>query len=145
MCPARDFWTFGIGTLAKRAGVKIETIRYYEQSELMPDPPRTEGGHRLYTGDHLKRLVFIRRCRELGFTMEEVRDLLKLVDGGGYTCGEVQAITLERAASVRRKIKDLRRLERTLTRIASTCEGGTVPACPIIDALLDPDTRLAPG
>lgn len=125
-----------------KSGVKVETVRYYEQSGLPPNPPRTEGGHRLYTEGHLKRLVFIRRCRQLGFTMEEIRGLLDLVDGGKYTCGEVQALTLEHAADVRRKIKDLRRLERTLTRIASDCEGGAVPECPIINALLDPRTRL---
>ncbi|HET8696721.1 MAG TPA: helix-turn-helix domain-containing protein [Gammaproteobacteria bacterium] len=134
--------TFGIGELARQSDVKVETVRYYEQSGLLPNPPRTEGGHRLYTEEHFKRLVFIRRCRELGFSMEEIHGLLALVDGGKYTCGEVQALTLEHAAGVRRKIKDLRRLERTLTRIASGCEGGAVPECPIIDALSDPGTRL---
>lgn len=134
--------TFGIGELARRSDVKVETVRYYEQSGLMPDPPRTDAGHRLYTEAHFKRLVFIRRARQLGFSLEEIRGLLALVDGGKYSCGEVQALTLEHAASVRRRIKDLRRLERTLMQIASECEGGAVPECPIIDALSDPATRL---
>lgn len=134
--------TFGIGELAKQSGVKVETVRYYEQSGLLPNPPRTEGGHRLYTDAHFKRLVFIRRCRELGFSMEEIRALLDLVDGRKYKCGEIQALTLEHAAAVRRKIEDLRQLERTLTRIAAECEGGAVPECPIINALLDPRTHL---
>lgn len=134
--------TFGIGQLAERSGVKVETVRYYEQSGLMPDPPRTEGGHRLYTEEHLRRLIFIRRCRQLGFVMEEIRGLLYLIDGGKYTCGEVQALTLDHARSVREKIKDLKRLEKTLTRIASECEGGAVPECPIVDALLDPGADL---
>ena len=134
--------TFGIGRLASQSGVKVETVRYYEQSGLMPDPPRTEGGHRLYTEEHLRRLIFIRRCRQLGFVMEEIRGLLGLIDGGNYTCGEVQALTLEHAKSVREKIKDLKRLEKTLTQIASECEGGAVPECAIVDALLDPKAKL---
>jgi MerR family mercuric resistance operon transcriptional regulator len=129
--------TYGIGELARQAQVKVETVRYYEQSGLLPNPPRTEGGHRLYTEAHRKRLVFIRRCRELGFSMEEIRGLLDLVDGRKYTCGEVRSLTLEHAASVRRKIEDLRRLEKTLARIASECAGGAVPECPIIAALFD--------
>lgn len=134
--------TFGIGELARESGVGIETVRYYERSKLMPNPPRSEGGRRVYTEGHLKRLVFIRRCRQLGFSLEEIRGLLGLVDGREYTCGEVQALTLGHAETVRRRIESLRRLEETLSRIAAKCGGGTVPDCPIIDALLDP---TAPG
>ena len=82
----------------------------------------------------MRRLVFIRRSRDLGFTLDEVRGLLDLVDGG-YTCGEVQALTFEHLASVREKIADLRRLEETLTDVASQCSGGAMPECPVIDAL----------
>ncbi len=134
---------FGIGALSKQTGVKIETIRYYEHEGLMPAPPRTSGGHRSYSEDHLKRLTFVRRSRELGFSMAETRDLLALVDGGTYTCGEVKALTLEHAESVRSKISDLQRMEKMLVEIASGCEGGTVPDCPIIDALLDLNTAAA--
>jgi MerR family mercuric resistance operon transcriptional regulator len=126
----------GIGALSAQTGVNIETIRYYEREGLLPHPPRTAGGHRSYSEDHLKRLTFIRRSRELGFSMAEIRDLLALVDGRSYTCGEVKALTLEHAKSVRRKIADLQRMDRMLVKIASGCEGGTVPECPIIDALL---------
>jgi len=128
---------FTIGVLSERTGVNIETIRYYEKIGLLPAPPRTEGGHRLYAEDHLKRLIFIRRSRELGFNQAEIRALLGLVDGGGYTCGEVKAMTLHHLQGVREKIKDLRRLERTLAGISSQCEGGSVPECPVIDALFD--------
>jgi MerR family mercuric resistance operon transcriptional regulator len=83
----------GIGGLSKLTGVKIETIRYYERQKLLVDPPRSEGGHRCYNEDHLKRLTFIRRSRQLGFSMEEIRELLILVEGGMYTCGEVNALT----------------------------------------------------
>lgn len=123
-----------IGPLSKRAQVNIETIRYYEREKLLPAPPRSDSGYRLYGEDHLHRLVFIRRSRELGFSLDEIRNLLRMVDGG-YTCGEVQQLTLEHLASIRRKLADLRRLERTLKTVASQCDGGTVPHCPVIDAL----------
>jgi MerR family transcriptional regulator, mercuric resistance operon regulatory protein len=125
----------GIGALSVRAGVHTETVRYYERIGIMPKPPRTEGGHRIYDADHLKRLTFIRRARGLGFSLEEVRGLLKLVDGGGLTCGEVQGMTLAHAADIRRKIDDLVRMERMLSEMAAQCEGGDVPQCPALDAL----------
>ncbi len=126
---------FTIGVLSKGTGCHIETIRYYERIGLMPKPPRSPGGHRLYEEDHLRRLTFIRRSRELGFTLEEVRGLLRLVDGGSYTCAEVKALTLDHAAEVRRKVADLRKLERVLEEMAAECDGGEVPQCPIIDTL----------
>ncbi len=126
---------FTIGALSKGTGCKIETIRYYERIGLLPKPPRSPGGHRLYQDDHLRRLTFIRRCRELGFTLDEVRGLLRLVDGGAYTCAEVKALTLDHAAELRRKVADLRRMKRVLEEMAAECEGGEVPVCPIIDAL----------
>ena len=102
---------------------------------MLPEPPRSQGGHRLYEEDHLRRLAFIRRSRELGFTLEEVRGLLRLVDGGSYTCAEVKTLTLDHAAEVRRKVADLRKLERVLREMAAECAGGEVPECPIIDTL----------
>lgn len=126
-----------IGALSRRSGVHIETIRYYERIGILPKPPRTQGGHRVYGQDHLKRLSFVRRSRELGFTLDEVRGLLELVDGGRYTCAEVKTITLNHLADVRHKIADLRRLGRTLSEMAGKCKGGKVPDCPVIDALFD--------
>lgn len=125
----------GIGILSRRSGCNIETIRYYERISLMPEPPRTPGGHRSYSNLHERRLVFIRRCRELGFSVEEIRVLLGLVDGGGYTCGEVKAVTDRHLDDVRRKVADLRKLERTLKKMSAACAGGQVPECPIIDTL----------
>jgi MerR family mercuric resistance operon transcriptional regulator len=124
-----------IGELSNRTGVKIETIRYYEKSGVMPNPPRTAAGYRLYNKELLDRLVFIRRCRQLGFTMVEIEDLLSLVDARGYTCEEVHALTMDHAEMVRQKIRDLKRLEKTLRSIASRCTGKKIPECPIIDAL----------
>ena len=124
-----------IGTLSKRTGCHIETIRYYERIKLLPKPPRSEGGHRLYDREQVKRLVFIRRSRELGFSLDEIRTLLRLVDGKRYTCLEVKTITEKHLGDVGKKISDLRRLQKTLRTISSQCDGGLVPDCPIIDAL----------
>jgi MerR family mercuric resistance operon transcriptional regulator len=126
-----------IGALAKRTGVGIETIRFYERGGVLPKPPRSMGGHRLYGGEYPKRLNFVRRCRDLGFSLDDVRRLLRLVDGGGYTCAEVKTVAINHLADVRRKIADLTRLERTLAVVASKCTGGKVPDCPIMDAFFD--------
>ncbi len=126
-----------IGVLSKRTGCDIETIRYYERIGVMPKPPRTEGGHRVFSEDHLKRLTFIRRSRELGFTLVQVRDLLGLVDGNDYTCDEVKAITVEHADAVRQKIADLRKLKRVLDDMVSQCNRGDIPDCPVIEALFE--------
>ena len=131
-----------IGALSKQTGCNIETIRYYERIGLLPAPPRSEGGHRLYGQDHLKRLTFVRRSRELGFTLQEVRGLLRLVGGGNYTCAEVRTLTLDHAAEVQRKIADLRKMERVLKGMAAQCEGDFVPECPIVDALFEPTSRV---
>lgn len=126
-----------IGTLSKRSGVHIETIRYYEKIGLLPPPPRTQGGHRLYGEALIKRLNFIRRSRELGFALAEIRTLLNLVDGG-YTCGEVRETAERHLDAIRRKIADLRRMEETLALTAARCRGGDAPDCPIIDKLFVP-------
>lgn len=124
-----------IGPLSRLTGCNIETIRYYERIDLLSAPPRSGGNHRVYGEDHVKRLFFIRRCRELGFTLEEVRELLRLVDGGAYTCADVRDMTLGHADVVHQKVNDLRKLERVLRDMASRCDSGYVPECPIIDVL----------
>jgi len=128
---------FTIGRLSEATRVKVETIRYYEKEGLLPDPPRSEGGHRLYSPGLVKRLFFIRRGRELGFTLNEIRALLELVDGEIYTCAEVRAITLAHADDVKRKVTDLRNLEKGLRAMAAECDGGDVPECPVLDTLFD--------
>jgi MerR family mercuric resistance operon transcriptional regulator len=125
------------GELAERSGCHIETVRFYEKEGLLSAPPRTAGGHRDYAREHLRRLTFIRRSRELGFTLDRVRELLAFVDRRDWTCAEVRAITLQHLAEVRRKIADLDRLARTLENMAAHCDGGAVPECPIVDALLE--------
>lgn len=123
-----------IGELSKNTGVNIETIRYYEKAGVMPAPPRSAGGRRLYGDAHQSRLSSVKRCRELGFSLEEVRSLLRLVDGG-YTCGDVRKMTLAHQQSIKTKIADLKRLDKTLGKLAKNCEGGAAPDCPVIEAL----------
>ena len=123
-----------IGDTARRTGVNIETIRYYERIGLTSPPPRTEGGHRAYDEDAVKRLEFVRRCRDLGFTLDDIRTLLSLV-AGGFTCGEVRTLTEAHLSVVKDKIADLRRMEGVLLAMIAECRDGTVPDCPIIDAL----------
>ena len=123
------------GALAREAGVNVETIRYYEKIGLMPEPVRAGNGYRVYDETGLKRLSFIRRCRELGFSLDEVRGLLGLVDGGDYTCAEVRDLSIVHLSDVRQKIRDPRKMERTLKEMVSQCDGGLVPECPIVDRL----------
>lgn len=123
------------GELAKRTGCNLETIRYYEKTGLMPDPPRSASGYRVYDEGHVRRLRFILRGRELGFAIEEIRGLLQLVDGGNQTCAEVKARTECHLTDVRAKIADLRRIERVLAATAASCSGDDVPECPILEAL----------
>jgi MerR family mercuric resistance operon transcriptional regulator len=127
----------GIGALSIRTGCNIETIRYYERIGLMPPVPRNAGGHRVYGEAYARRLGFIRRTRELGFTLSQIRTLLGLVDGRRHTCARVKRITVGHLEEIRRKVADLRRIERVLHDMAAQCDGGTVPACPIIDALFE--------
>ena len=123
-----------IGALSRQTGVNIETIRYYERIGIMPKPDRSAGGSRLYDLEQLKRLSFVRRSRELGFSLEDIRRLLGLADGG-RPCGEVKAITDNHLAGIRRKIRDLQRLEKTLMAVSSRCDGDEAPECPVIEAL----------
>ncbi|HAS24742.1 MAG TPA: transcriptional regulator [Vibrio sp.] len=126
-----------IGQLSNLASVNIETIRYYERIEIMPKPDRTSGGNRLYNEMQLKRLVFIRRSRELGFSIEEIRALLRMVDGSNFSCSEVHAMTTEHLTSVKKKIASLKKMEKTLSSMATQCTRGDIPECPIVDALFD--------
>ncbi|MFU0505264.1 MerR family transcriptional regulator [Pseudaminobacter sp. NGMCC 1.201702] len=123
------------GQLSKHTGCHLETIRYYENIGLMPEPPRSPKGYRLYGETHLRRLRFILRSRELGFGIDEIRGLLDLVDRKCQTCSEVQERTKPHLAEVRAKIADLRRIERLLSQTMAQCSGEAVPECPIIDAL----------
>ena len=121
--------------LARRSGCNLETIRYYEKIGIMPDPPRTATGYRIYDETHVARLRFILRGRELGFAIDELRGLLRLVDHGTQTCAEVKALTEQHLADVRAKIADLQRIEKVLAATAAQCSGEQVPECPVLEAL----------
>ena len=121
--------------LAQRVGCNLETIRYYEHIRLIPAPPRTPAGHRLYDERHVSRLHFIMRARELGFGIDEIRDLLGLVDSDQQTCAEVKARTEWHLADVRAKIERLQRIELVLADTAAKCTGEEVPECPVLEAL----------
>lgn len=125
-----------IGDLSKATGVKVVTIRYYEQVGLMPVPPRTEGNYRAYNVGDTRRLQFIRRLRDLGFTIEEVRDLLQLSSEKNQPCDEVDRITREHLATVEMKLRDLEKLASELLRLSRRCRGGgRIADCRIIEAL----------
>ena len=130
----------GIGELSRQTGVGIETIRYFEKIGMMPVPERSEGGNRRYNTDHLQRLFFINRCREIGFSQTEIKALLSMVDAKGVTFAEVHNITTEHIADIRKKIRDLRKLEKVLTKMANECSRGDIPDCPIIETLFAAQT-----
>jgi MerR family transcriptional regulator, mercuric resistance operon regulatory protein len=124
-----------IGGLSAASGVHIETIRYYERIGIAPKPPRTTAGHRVYGDVHIKRFVFVRRGRELGFTLDQVRTLLDLADGSSDTCAKVKVLTLDHLTDVEKKITDLERLREVLSDHADQCEGDHAPDCPLIESL----------
>ncbi|GMG84526.1 helix-turn-helix domain-containing protein [Paralimibaculum aggregatum] len=123
------------GVLAKRSGCNLETIRYYEKIALLPAPRRSAGGQRLYTDQDQRRLRFIMRARELGFSIDEIRSLLSMATAGTYTCAQIHGLTVAHLQDIRKKLADLARLERTLSEIADRCASDTAPDCPVIDAL----------
>lgn len=125
-----------IGDLSKSSGVKVVTIRYYEQAGLLPSPPRTEGNYRSYSAEHLQKLQFIRRLRDLGFTLEQVRDLLRLASDRNQACDDVDRLTREHLLTVEAKIRDLQSLASELRRLSRFCQGGVqIANCRIIEAL----------
>ena len=125
-----------IGELSRRTGVNIETIRYYERIKMMPHPPRTSSGRRVYGGVETRTLTFIRRARELGFSLDEIRTLLALsAEHGRKACAEVRELAADHLEDVRAKIADLRAMERTLTSSIRQCDAGKRPGCPLIEAL----------
>jgi DNA-binding transcriptional MerR regulator len=127
--------TLSIGALAKATGTKVETVRWYEKVGILPAPDRTAGNYRIYGPEHLRRLGFIRRARNLGFTLDEVRALLGFADECDRDCRDVDAIARRHLADVERKIADLTALAAELRSVIGQCGGGTVSECRIIEAL----------
>ncbi len=128
---------YGIGELARRSGVRPANIRFYEESGLLPSPPRRAGGHRVYADGDLSRLAFIRNARELGFPLEQVRALLHLSRPENLTCDAAKALSQAQLDQVRERISDLRRIEAELVRHVAACEaacsGGRAPGCGVLE------------
>jgi len=126
------------GKLATQTGCNIETIRYYEATGLLPAPARTAAGYRIYNEDHLRRLHFIQRARSLGFSSDQVRELLDLHDPGeDHTRAAVKSLTESHIDAIAGKIRDLQRIKRRLSQISSYCDGSAQSAdtCPILESL----------
>jgi MerR family transcriptional regulator, mercuric resistance operon regulatory protein len=124
-----------IGELSRLTGVNIETIRYYEKIKMLQAPPRTEGGHRVYGPTETRALAFIRRARELGFRLDEIRTLLDLGGPGKASCADVRNVAARHLDDIRAKIGDLKKLERLLAKTIAQCSGKKVPDCPVLDIL----------
>lgn len=127
-----------IGELAKRTRTKVETIRYYERIGLLPDPVRTAGNYRSYDDVQLGRLSFVRRARDLGFSLDQVRELLDLADQRDRSCEAVDVIARQHLDEVERKIADLIALRDELSSMLGRCRRGTVADCRIIETLAPP-------
>ena len=128
-----------IGELARRTGAKVETIRYYERIGLLPEPGRTAANYRAYDASHLARLSFIRRGRGLGFSLDDVRELLGLADQRDRSCAAVDVIAGRHLAETERKIADLAALRDELSDLIGRCRRHTVADCRIIETLAPPD------
>jgi len=133
-----------IGELSRQTGCNIETIRYYERIGLLPAPAR-RGRYRDYGREDVGRLSFVRRARELGFSLDEVRALLRLAGGRDDACAEVRSLAATHLADVRRKVADLRAMERALAHSIRRCDRGETPRCPLIETLSGDAADRAPG
>lgn len=140
---SRDQEQMTIGALAEATGVLAETIRYYEQIELLPTPRRTAGGYRIYTAEHVRRLTFIRRSRELGLSVDSVRELLSLTNDRLRPCARVDRLVREHIHELDHRIAGLDRIRRALHKLADSCRGGRVAECGILGLLQESDQALA--
>lgn len=126
-----------IGDLARRTGVKVPTIRYYEQIGLLPSPPRTEGGQRRYGEDELKRLRFIRHARDLAFDVEDIRQLLALSETPQSSCHEADSIAIRHLGEITERIRQLEALRDELARMVEECGHGRICECRIVEVIGD--------
>ncbi len=125
-----------IGKLAKRARVSIDTVRFYERQGLIAPPPRTESNYRLYPEAEVRRLRFIKRAKALGFSLNEIKELLALSNNPGATKADVKQLTEAKIEDIRQKITDLTRILEALEHLAGRCDGhGPVSDCPILKAM----------
>ena len=132
-----------IGYLAKKTGTKVQTIRYYEQVGLMPEPGRTDGGQRRYGAAELDRLAFIRHSRDLGFPLEAIRELLDLSDSPEKSCAQIDAVAQRQLKAVEARIARLQSLKAELQRMISECHSDRVADCRILEVLRDHEECLS--
>lgn len=132
--------TLSIGELAKATQTKAVTIRYYEQLGLLPPSGRTAAGYRIYGEAERDRLLFVRRSRGLGFTLDDVRELLGFADHREASCAAVDAKVAQQLSQVKSRIRDLRALEAELQRLLGCCKGGMIEECRIIESLTRHDS-----
>jgi Hg(II)-responsive transcriptional regulator len=131
-----DKWT--VGELAKKADVNVETIRYYERRRIMPRPMRTRAGYRIYPAEAVQRLRFVKRAQDLGFSLNEIQELLNLRIASGTTSADIRQRAEAKISDIERKIRRLTAMKKTLTRITSACSGcGPITECPILESLDD--------
>src|SRR5262244_2985147 len=131
-----------IGVLSRLTGVNIETIRYYERIKMLPAAPRTASGRRIYGSHEARILAFVRRSRGLGFSLDEIRTLLRLGGPEKASCREVREIAAHHLEDIRAKLDDLKKLERLLAKTVARCSGKMAPDCPVLDIL---DIQRAPA
>ena len=126
-----------IGTLSRKTGTKVQTIRYYEQIGLLPEPGRTAGGQRRYSQAELDRLAFVRHARQLGFSLEAIRELLELSDQPGKSCSDADSIARRQLREVEQRLQRLQALKKELKRMIAECSGGQVADCRVLEILRD--------
>lgn len=126
-----------IGNLARKTGAKVQTIRYYEQIRLLREPGRTEGGQRRYEAADLDRLAFIRHARQLGFSLDAIRELLELSDRPQQSCADADSIARRQLKQVEQRLKRLQALKTELKRMIAECQGGEVADCRVLEVLRD--------
>ncbi|MEZ5398825.1 MAG: MerR family DNA-binding protein [Bryobacteraceae bacterium] len=132
-----------IGQAAKLGEVSLQTIRYYEREGLLPQAPRLQSGYRVFSNQDVRRVRFIKRAQELGFSLKEIKELLSFQQSDGSGCAEVRYLARDRIAVIEQKIRSLQAMQKALSRLARACPGrGPVGNCPIIDSLNgDDDVR----
>ena len=130
--------SFTVGALADKAGINLETVRYYEKIGLMPKPKRKESRYRIYNEDDFARLKFIIRAKELGFTLKEIKELLSLRIDSQTKCGDIKKLAEEKINDVRNRIKDLKNIKKHLDKLVTQCINEEVSSdeCPIVKALI---------
>lgn len=134
------------GQLARTAQVNVETVRYYERRELLPEPPRRQSGYRQYTQKDVARIRFIKRAQKLGFTLEEISELLALRIDPDTTCADIKAQAEKKLADIAEKLRALQRMKAVLVKLTTACDArAPTGVCPILESLEAENAADAPG